>query len=162
MTTKSKLISSRYPSCGRAPSRRLHPELFLPSEEVMTASTIATSSDISSTPPTPVNSAASSIQLDDSENDDNNSTSYNSAEDSDSNSSVGTVQHVLQPPIVVQTMAVSVQKFIAPPIFAGDVLVMFWTGWNHTKWQQFIIAGQTKIGLTIFLCTWMGPHGNGF
>ncbi|EFX72047.1 hypothetical protein DAPPUDRAFT_111167 [Daphnia pulex] len=118
MTTKKKL-SSRYPSCGRAPSRRLHPELFLSSEEVVTASTIATSSDNSSTPPTPVNSAASSIQVDDSENDDNNSTSYNSAEDSDSDSSVGTVQHVLQLPIVVPTMAVSVQKFIAPPIFSA-------------------------------------------
>jgi hypothetical protein len=58
-------------------------------------------------------------------------------------------------------MAVSVQKFIAPSIFSAlsddDVL-----DWNDTKWLQFIIAGQLTIGLAIFLCTWMGRHGNGF
>jgi hypothetical protein len=83
------------------------------------ASKVATSSDISSTPPTPVNSAASSIQVNDTKNNDNNSTSSSSAEDSDSDSSVGTVERVPQLPIVVSAMAESVQKFIATPIFAA-------------------------------------------
>jgi hypothetical protein len=82
-------------------------------------SKVATSSDILNTPPTPVDSAASSIQVNDTKNNDNTSTSSSSAEDSDSDSSVGTVQRVPQLPIVVPTMAVSVQKFIAPPIFAA-------------------------------------------
>jgi hypothetical protein len=83
------------------------------------ASKVATSSDISSTPPTPVNLAASSIQVNDTKNNDNISTSSSSAEDSNSDSSVGTVQRVPQLPIVVPTMAERVQKFIAPPIFAA-------------------------------------------
>jgi hypothetical protein len=83
------------------------------------ASKVATSSDISSTPPTPVNSAASSIQVNDTKNNDNISTSSSSADDSDSDSSVGTVQRVPQLPIVVPTMAESVQQFIAPSIFAA-------------------------------------------
>ncbi|EFX77315.1 hypothetical protein DAPPUDRAFT_106280 [Daphnia pulex] len=86
-------------------SRRLHPELFLPSEELVAVSKVARSSDISSTPPTPVNSASSSIQLDDIEHDDGKSTSSSSAEDSDeSDSSLGTVQLIPQPPLVVPTM----------------------------------------------------------
>lgn len=134
----------------------------------MAVSKVARSSDISSTPPTPVNSASSSIQLDDIEHDDGKSTSSSSAEDSDeSDSSVGTVQLIPQLPLVVPTMvsvcsyAVSIKKIIAPRIFWHFLLMTFWIGWNGTKLQQFIINGQMTIRFAILLFSLMAWHGSG-
>lgn len=120
-----KKRSSRYPTCGRTPSRRLHPELFLsphPSQLVEAGTSREHTVELS-TPRPPSSSGAvcsKEVSLTIQQDTDEDSSDSLSA-DSDNDSSI--IRTPLRPPLHIlplTTMAASVQKFIAPPVFSAS------------------------------------------
>ncbi len=117
--------SSRYPTCGRAPSRRLLPELFLSSqpppiqdEETVTEHTVT----LSQPRPSSLLSAAFDDDVSPSiQQDSDEESSVTSSADSENESSIVRVPVPLPLRILpLAPMAVSVQKFIAPPVFSAS------------------------------------------
>ncbi|KZS18242.1 Uncharacterized protein APZ42_015657 [Daphnia magna] len=120
-----KKRSSRYPTCGRTPSRRLHPELFLSSHpsQLVDADTGTEHTVALPAPRLPSSSGAVcseevslTIQQD---TDEDSSDSLSAESDNDSSIIRTPLLHLLRI-LPLTTMAASVQKFIAPPVFSAS------------------------------------------
>lgn len=118
----SRKPSSRYPSCGRAPSRRLHPELFLLSDSLAPNISAGNTKQIDNslqTSSAKFVGATNDIPVAEQDDNDNTNKVETPSEDSDSDSSIVIPPCAPRQPIPAATMALSVQKFIAPQVFSA-------------------------------------------
>ncbi|KZS11578.1 Uncharacterized protein APZ42_023719 [Daphnia magna] len=143
-----KKRSSRYPTCGRSPSRRLHPELFFSSRRPQlgdadkdTEQTVARATPLTPSSSSSIFSEEASLAT---QHDTDEDSSESSSADSDNDSS--TIRASLLPPLRIfplANMAASVQKFIAPPVFSAspeedavDWLERFELAATYNRWSD--------------------------